>query len=237
MEPATADRGPEALRAAARPSSPPRDDLRRHRGPPHPLPVRHEGPARARARLRQRRARVRGRHRAQELRPVPRRARLRRLAARLPREPGPRRPATRSSPSTTSRCATGRPRSTRSGSETGADSVQAMGHCVGGLSLFMAIGGGLEGLRSATFSALAGHPIPTPGNRVRAGVRLATMFKTLGIKGLNTDYDPDYAARPRGRARDARAALPPRLRQPGRPAHLLRLRRRLRLREHQRGRR
>src|ERR1700755_425326 len=41
----------------------------------------------------------------------------------------------------------------------GADSVQAMGHCVGGLSLFMAIGGGLQGLRSATFSSLAGHPI------------------------------------------------------------------------------
>ena len=46
-----------------------------------------------------------------------------------------------------------------------------MGHCVGGLSLFMAIGGGLEGLRSATFSALAGHPIPTVGNQVRAGIR------------------------------------------------------------------
>ena len=73
---------------------------------------------------------------------------------------------------------------------TGADSVQAMGHCVGGLSLFMAIGGGMEGLRSASFSALAGHPIPTPGNKLRAGVRLATVFKRLGIKGLNTDYDP-----------------------------------------------
>ena len=46
---------------------------------------------------------------------------------------------------------------------------------------------------------------------------------------------PRLPARPRGRARDARAALPPRLRQPGRPAHLLRLRRRLRLLEHQRG--
>jgi pimeloyl-ACP methyl ester carboxylesterase len=75
---------------------------------------------------------------------------------------------------------------------TGADSVQAMGHCVGGLSLFMAIGGGLEGLRSASFSSLAGHPIATPGNRVRAGAHLATMFKKVGIKGLNTDYDPDY---------------------------------------------
>src|SRR3954463_16815103 len=74
--------------------------------------------------------------------------------------------------------------------ETGAESVQAVGHCVGGLSLFMAIGGGLQGLRSATFSALAGHPIPTPGNKLRAGVRLASLFKALGIKGLNTDYDP-----------------------------------------------
>src|ERR1700712_2808849 len=30
--------------------------------------------------------------------------------------------------------------------ETGSDTVQAMGHCVGGLSLFMAIGGGMQGL-------------------------------------------------------------------------------------------
>src|SRR5919204_5705754 len=58
--------------------------------------------------------------------------------------------------------------------QTGSDTVQALGHCVGGLSLFMAIGGGLQGLRSATFSSLAGHPIATPGNRLRAGVHLAT---------------------------------------------------------------
>lgn len=75
-------------------------------------------------------------------------------------------------------------------SETGAESVQALGHCVGGLSLFMAIGGGLQGLRSAMCSALAGHPIPTPANRLRAGVRLATAFRKLGIDGLSTDYDP-----------------------------------------------
>jgi pimeloyl-ACP methyl ester carboxylesterase len=73
---------------------------------------------------------------------------------------------------------------------SGEDTVQAMGHCVGGLSLFMAVGGGMEGLRSATFSSLAGHPIPTPGNQARAWARMATIFKALGIKGLNTDYDP-----------------------------------------------
>src|SRR3954468_10933422 len=75
--------------------------------------------------------------------------------------------------------------------ETGAESVQAMGHCVGGLSLFMALGGGLQGLRSGTFSALAGHPIPTVGNQNREGIRMDSVFKALGIDGLNTDYDPD----------------------------------------------
>src|SRR5688500_17056422 len=33
--------------------------------------------------------------------------------------------------------------------ETRAESVQALGHCIGGLTLFMALGGGLEGVRSA----------------------------------------------------------------------------------------
>jgi pimeloyl-ACP methyl ester carboxylesterase len=74
--------------------------------------------------------------------------------------------------------------------ETGHDEVQAMGHCVGGLSLFMAVGGGMGGLRSATFSSLAGHPIPTPGNQARAHARLATLFKLLGIKRLDVEYDP-----------------------------------------------
>ena len=69
-------------------------------------------------------------------------------------------------------------------------SVQAMGHCVGGLSLFMAMGGGMEGVRSATFSSLAGHPIPTPGNQARAWARMATLLKTLGVKRLDVEYDP-----------------------------------------------
>ncbi len=74
--------------------------------------------------------------------------------------------------------------------ETGEASVQVMGHCVGGLSLFMAMGGGMEGVRSATFSSLAGHPIPTPGNKARAWVRMATLLKTLGVKRLDVEYDP-----------------------------------------------
>jgi hypothetical protein len=75
--------------------------------------------------------------------------------------------------------------------ETGADSVQALGHCIGALTLFMAIGGGLEGVRSATFSALAGHPIPTPANRLRAHLRVPTVLRRLGMDGISTHYRPD----------------------------------------------
>jgi cholesterol oxidase len=74
--------------------------------------------------------------------------------------------------------------------ESGADSVQVLAHCVGGLSLFMAIGAGLEGVRSAVFSALAGHPIPTVANQLRSHARLATAFRLAGIDALNTDYEP-----------------------------------------------
>ena len=75
--------------------------------------------------------------------------------------------------------------------ETGAESVQALGHCIGGLTLFMAIGGGLEGVRSATCSALAGHPVPTPANRLRAHVRVPTVLRKAGMPTISTDYRPD----------------------------------------------
>ena len=76
-------------------------------------------------------------------------------------------------------------------SETGAESVQAIGHCIGGLTLFMALGGGLEGVRSATFSALAGHPMPTRANRLRAHVRVPTVLRKFGQGTISTDYRPD----------------------------------------------
>jgi pimeloyl-ACP methyl ester carboxylesterase len=73
--------------------------------------------------------------------------------------------------------------------ETGAESVQVLGHSVGGLSLFMALGAGLEGVRSAIFSGLAGHLVATPANRLRAWMRLATALRLVGIEKLTTDYE------------------------------------------------
>ena len=74
--------------------------------------------------------------------------------------------------------------------ETGAESVQAIGHCIGGLSLFMAIGGGIEGVRAATFSALAG----TRSRRRRTGSAPTCGCRPcsarLGMDGISTDYRP-----------------------------------------------
>ena len=82
--------------------------------------------------------------------------------------------------------------------------------------------------------SLAGHPIATPGNQRARRRPPGDDVQEARDQGPEHRLRPRLPARPRGRARDARAALPPRLRQPGRPPHLLHLRRRLRLLEHQR---
>ena len=84
--------------------------------------------------------------------------------------------------------------------ETGEETVQAMGHCVGGLSLFMALGGGMEGVRSATFSALAGNPVPTPGNQLRARRPARNAVQGARDQGPEHRLPARLAARPRRRA-------------------------------------
>lgn len=83
---------------------------------------------------------------------------------------------------------------------SGADTVQVLAHCVGSMALVMALAAGLEGVRSAICSQLGAHPIPTPANRARARVGLASMLKRAGIDTLTTDFD---GARRDDRALDA----------------------------------
>jgi cholesterol oxidase len=58
------------------------------------------------------------------------------------------------------------------------------------MSLVMALAAGLEGVRSAVCSQLGAHPIPTPANRARARIGLASILKRAGLSGLSTDFDP-----------------------------------------------
>jgi cholesterol oxidase len=80
---------------------------------------------------------------------------------------------------------------------TGAPDVQVVAHCFGASTLFMALAAGLGNVRSAVFSQVAGHVDAPFANELRAGLRLPTLLKTLGIDALTTDIvdDPDLVVR------------------------------------------
>jgi cholesterol oxidase len=72
---------------------------------------------------------------------------------------------------------------------TGAGSVQALGHCVGSVSLMMALASELRGVRSAVCMQYTLHPVSSPLNRAKA---------TLGV-GRLVDRALDVVAPLRGR--------------------------------------
>ncbi|MCA9049231.1 MAG: hypothetical protein KDA89_10915 [Planctomycetaceae bacterium] len=74
-------------------------------------------------------------------------------------------------------------------SETGADDLQVMAHCVGSQTLLMSLLSGLEGVRSAVSSQLTLHPVAPPLNRIKAGLDLANFLTVLGVDTLSTDFD------------------------------------------------
>lgn len=59
---------------------------------------------------------------------------------------------------------------------TGAPSVQVVAHCVGSMSLLMALLRGLEGVRSVIASQLTLHPVTTWLNEAKADLNLATVL-------------------------------------------------------------
>lgn len=72
---------------------------------------------------------------------------------------------------------------------TGAESVQAMGHCVGSLTLLMAQLAGLTGVRSMICSALTAHPRAPLLTDIKAGLRLPSLLTSMGVEKLSTDVN------------------------------------------------
>ena len=75
--------------------------------------------------------------------------------------------------------------------ESGAESVQIMAHCVGSLTMLMALSLGLSGVRSAVASQLSLHPRAGALNELRAGIYAADVLDALGVDLLTTEIDDD----------------------------------------------
>jgi cholesterol oxidase len=73
--------------------------------------------------------------------------------------------------------------------KSGRDSVQVMAHCVGSLTLLMALSQGLEGVRSAVSSQLTLHPVPPMLNKLKADLYLANFLTTIGVDTLDTEFN------------------------------------------------
>ena len=73
--------------------------------------------------------------------------------------------------------------------ESGADTIQAMVHCVGSLTFQMAMSTGLQGVRSAVCSQLTLFSKSPTLNEVKAGLHLANFLSLAGVETVDTSYD------------------------------------------------
>jgi cholesterol oxidase len=71
--------------------------------------------------------------------------------------------------------------------ETGRDELQAFGHCVGSVSLQMAILAGLQGIRTAVCAQFPLHPTSSVFNMVKSQIHTADLLGTLGAHGVVPD--------------------------------------------------
>ena len=69
----------------------------------------------------------------------------------------------------------------------GAPWVQAFGHCVGSSSLLMALGAGMDGVRSAVCSQFSLHPHTSLLNHVKCTLRVGQISHAVGLRGLVPD--------------------------------------------------
>jgi cholesterol oxidase len=73
---------------------------------------------------------------------------------------------------------------------TGSDSVQLLGHCVGSVSILMALLAGLEGVRSAVCSQFTVHPHPGRLNRVKNALHMGELMEMARLRGIDDDSAP-----------------------------------------------
>ncbi|CAB3802128.1 hypothetical protein LMG28614_05550 [Paraburkholderia ultramafica] len=74
---------------------------------------------------------------------------------------------------------------------TGAQQIQAVGHCLGGLALSMSLLSGLEGVRSAVISQVSTHPVPGTLEKIKAGLHIPGIMQYLKLRDLSAYTQDD----------------------------------------------
>ncbi|MEV0720219.1 GMC family oxidoreductase N-terminal domain-containing protein [Asanoa sp. NPDC050611] len=77
---------------------------------------------------------------------------------------------------------------------TGARDVQALGHCVGSLTLLMALAAGLRGVRSAVAMQTTLHPVASSLNVAKAALRIGRLAQAVGGRHLRPPRGPSTTA-------------------------------------------
>jgi pimeloyl-ACP methyl ester carboxylesterase len=79
-------------------------------------------------------------------------------------------------------------------SETGAETIQAVVHCIGSMAFFMAIGAGRlkDRLRTVAVSQVATHPYVGPIMNCKVNFRLAERLSQRGTTEVSPEADPLY---------------------------------------------
>ncbi|MBL7811566.1 MAG: GMC family oxidoreductase N-terminal domain-containing protein [Bacteroidetes bacterium] len=72
---------------------------------------------------------------------------------------------------------------------TGAAQIDVMAHCVGSISLFMALLNGMEGVRSVISAQIASDFYPAPQVKWKAGLHIPQVLDALGIHSLSAYAD------------------------------------------------
>ena len=67
--------------------------------------------------------------------------------------------------------------------------VQAIGHCVGSVSLLMTLLEGTSGIRSAICAQFTAFPMTSPLNRAKAELRIGGLLADLGVTRMGPDVD------------------------------------------------
>jgi len=73
---------------------------------------------------------------------------------------------------------------------TGREDLQAFGHCVGSVSLQMAILGGMQGIRAAACAQFPLHPVGSGFDRLKARLHVANVLGGAGARGVAPDSRP-----------------------------------------------